>query len=213
MEFWTFWVITAMTVVGTVLALLVARENYLSSTRLMSMIPKRALLRSSRELLAGTMLLALSVSASLFLLAHERDRRTELEQELKQLRASADEVQAALRSDETPVAETRVIEEAPMVPVAIQDREDFALVEAAPEPAPGAEPPSSADALRVAAPSLNLRMAPNGAVIRSLGRGHRVQLMGERVVHNKRWAHVRSLEMNAEGWVSRSAITASNSRG
>lgn len=213
MEFWVIWVITAMTVVGTVLALLVARETYLNSTRRMSVAPQRALLRSSRELMVATVLLVLSVSVSLYWLVDERGRRLETEHALQQLRASLGEDQVPVRSDGPSIEPVRLIENEPTVPVPIQDREDLALIEAVPEPARAVGPLSSANTMRVTAPSLNLRTEPEGTVIRSLPRGHRLQLVRERVVQNRRWAQVRSLEIDVEGWVSRSAISAGNPRG
>lgn len=213
MEFWIFWLITAMTVVGTVLALLVARESYLNSTRRLSVAPQRALLRSSRELLVSTVLLVLSVSVSLYWLVEERDRRIGSERDLQQLRASLGEDQVPVRSDDPSVEPVRPIESEPTVPVPIQDRQDLALVEAVPEPERAVGTLSPATTMRVTAPSLNLRAAPEGDVIRSLQRGHRLQLVRERVVRNRRWAQVRSLEIDVEGWVSRSAISAGNPRG
>lgn len=214
MEFWLLGVIAVAAVTGAVLELLVARENYLNSSRPMSMVPQRALRRSSQELFAGTMLLVIAVGASLALVVHEHDRAEDLKQELQQLRASSLEIQTAARSDETSVTDTPVMDEAPTVPVPIQDRADLAFVDAAPVPESAVPVPvSSEPGLRVVVPSLNIRSAPNGAVIRSLRRGHRVRLLRETVIDNKRWAQVRSLEVDVEGWVSRSFIGIGKSQG
>lgn len=214
MEFWILLLIFAAALSGAVLALLVARENYRYATRLMTMIPQRVLLRAGRELLAGTILLLVSVGGSLTLLAYERDQRLDAERELKQLRASVHESAVALRVDAPPVEVEPLEEIAPVVPVPIQDREDLAFVDAEPEgPRPTLTASTLDRALRVAVPNLNLRNTPNGSVIRNLRRGHRVRLVRELVVDNERWALVRSLENDVEGWVSRSLIAGQKSQG
>lgn len=206
MEFLFLGVITVAAVTGAVLELLVARENYVSSSRLVSMIPQRSLLRSSRELVAGTALLVLSVAASLLLLIYEHNRSNTLEQQVSQLQLQLQlaktDVRAPSKPEIEPIAEAAVIDESPIEPTPIEDRQDLARIDPTPEPVVESRPGT----WRVSVPSLNLRTTPNGSVIRSLRRGHRVQIVREQVVEQKRWVLVQSQELDVKGWVSRAFI-------